>query len=176
MTSLQRAVQTQKPETKKGAFESSFAAGLDLTEFGCDCASSNHHTSAAAELLRVKAQEAQRAAQEEEKEVRILELAKQRGRELQTDPAESTVVQRHAAPQDSHSATDLMENANISATLVHMHGDDANGAHHKAKLRRNKRRHVEKSMRPMNAAVKGKKGAVKKSKRSKHYICGRDTT
>jgi len=168
MTSVQRATRVPKMETKKGAFESSFAAGLDLSEFGGE--STANHASAAAELLCVKAEEAQRAAREEQEEARLQNLAKERGQHLQH--AQSDVaVRRHAAPQDSHSATDLMENANIGATLVHMHGNDVNGAHHKAKTQKKGKRKLEKAMngkRPMSQVVKGKKGAVKKSKRSKY--------
>jgi hypothetical protein len=37
-------------------------------------------------------------------------------------------------PHESQSATTIMEEANMSTTLIHLHGEDINGAHHKAKL------------------------------------------
>ena len=46
MTSLQRVSHTGKLEAKSGAFESSFAAGLDLSEFGLP---SKMHESATAD-------------------------------------------------------------------------------------------------------------------------------
>jgi hypothetical protein len=48
MTSFQRVSRTGKLEAKSGAFESSFAAGLDLSEFGLPL---KRQESAAAELL-----------------------------------------------------------------------------------------------------------------------------
>jgi hypothetical protein len=65
MTSLQRVSRTGKLEAKSGAFESSFAAGLDLLEFGL---TSKRQESAAAELLRVKMEESRQASQEEREE------------------------------------------------------------------------------------------------------------
>jgi hypothetical protein len=58
MTSLQRASRAGKLEAKNGAFEASFAAGLDLSEFGLP---SKKQESAAAELLRVKMEQARQA-------------------------------------------------------------------------------------------------------------------
>ena len=173
-SSLQRAVQTGNLEVKKGAFESSFAAGLDLSEFGGSISSTTArytHASAAAELLSVKAREAQRAAHEEREETRIQVLAKTRGQQLQTSQSEEVMVPRHAAPHESHSATDLMENANVCATLVHMHGDDINGAHHKAKIQRKGNRSLDKAMRRKRPAPKSGKGGKTKGvvKRSRGF-------
>ena len=65
MTSLQRVSRTGKLKAKSGAFESSFAAGLDLSEFGLP---SKRQESAAAELLCVKMEESRQALQEEREE------------------------------------------------------------------------------------------------------------
>ena len=73
MTSLQRVSRTGKLEAKSGAFESSFAAGLDLSEFGLP---SKRQESAAAELLRVKMEDSRQASQEEREETWIQEVAK----------------------------------------------------------------------------------------------------
>jgi hypothetical protein len=53
---------TGKLEAKSGAFELSFAAGLDLSEFGLPL---KRHKSAATELLCVKMEESRQALQEE---------------------------------------------------------------------------------------------------------------
>ena len=180
MTSLQRAAaQCKKLETtKKGAFESSFASGLDFSECDSTTASTSTRTSAAAELLEIKAREAQQAAREEQKDVRLLNLAKARGQERLT--ANSTVFQvpTHAAPShESHSsATSVMEHANMSATLFHLHHEDVNGAHHKAKLGKHKSMKAKSTMRrnrPSNKQSKSssggtKMGAMKKQRRSKY--------
>ena len=65
MTSLQRVSRTGKLEAKSGAFESSFAAGLDLLEFGLP---SKRQESAATELPCVKMEESRQALQEEREE------------------------------------------------------------------------------------------------------------
>ena len=167
MTSLQRASQASKLETSKGAFENSFAAGLDLSEFGVP--SNNTQPSAAAELLRVKAQQAQQAALEDNEEVRIQGLAKARAQHLQAaiaeDLTESSTHQhgRHAAPHESQRATDLMEATNLSATLIHMHGQDVQqGGHHKQKLSHKRTRRDRKTRKSGGAK------AVKRSIRCKH--------
>jgi hypothetical protein len=177
MTSLQRAAaQSKKLETTKkgGAFESSFASGLDLSEFDSSTTSCTR-MSAAAELLQIKALEAQQAAREEQEEIRIHNLAKIKGQEL-TAASTSLVLTlpRHEAPHESQSATTIMEEANMSATLIHLHGEDINGAHHKAKLGRKGKLSLEKSMRRNRLSHKQqssggtKKGAMKKSRRSKY--------
>mmetsp|Transcript_18574 Transcript_18574/g.33644 ORF Transcript_18574/g.33644 Transcript_18574/m.33644 type:complete len:177 (+) Transcript_18574:95-625(+) len=176
MTSLQRAAAPSKKleTTKKGAFESSFAAGLDLSEFDSSTTTCTR-MSAAAELLQIKALEAQQAAREEHEEIRIQKLAKIKGQEL-TDAASTLVLTppRHEAPHESQSATTIMEEANMSATLIHLHREDINGAHHKAKLGRKGKMSLEKSMRRnrlshMQQSSGGtKKGAMKKSRRSKY--------
>ena len=99
MTSLQRASRTGKLEAKSGAFESSFAAGLDLSEFGLP---SKRQESAAAELLCVKMEESRQASQEEREETWIQEVAKAKGKELQSVVLEEYGSRRHAAPQASH--------------------------------------------------------------------------
>jgi len=99
MTSLQRASRTGKLEAKSGAFESSFAAGLDLSEFGLP---SKRQESAAAELLRVKMEDSRQASQEEREERWIQEVAKAKGKELPSVVLEEYGSRRHAAPQASH--------------------------------------------------------------------------
>jgi hypothetical protein len=75
MTRLQLASRTGKLEAKSGAFESSFAAGLDLSEFGLP---SKRQESAAAELLCIKMEVSCQASQEEQEERLIQEEQKQR--------------------------------------------------------------------------------------------------
>lgn len=170
MTSLQQAAAQGKTlkTTKKGAFESSFASGLDLSEFEHSATTTLilRTSSAAAELLQIKALEAQQAAREEEKEVKLLRLAKTKGQEL-TAASTNNVAQHVPAPHKSSSApTSVMDHANMSATLVHLHGEDINGAHHKAKLGTS----VKKSMRRRKEKQSNgtKRGAMKKSRRSKY--------
>lgn len=170
MTSLQRASCTGKLEAEKGTFESSFAAGLDLSEFGL---SSKKQQSAAAELLRIKAEQAHQATNEEREERWIQELAKARGKQLQAVHSEAFGSRRHANPLESHSATDLMDNTDIGATLLYMHGEDANGGHHKAKSKTKGKRSLEKSLRRKSTSSTREKGvkkrpAVKKLTRSKY--------
>jgi hypothetical protein len=81
MTSLQRVSRTGKLEAKSGTFESSFAAGLDLSEFGLP---SKRQESAAAELLHIKMEESCQALQEEGEEAWIQEVAKAKGKKLQS--------------------------------------------------------------------------------------------
>jgi hypothetical protein len=181
MTSLQRASCTGKLEAEKGTFESSFAAGLDLSEFGL---SSKKQQSAAAELLRIKAEQAHQDTNEEREERWIHKVAKARGKQL----LQAAVVhnysndefgscRQHAAPppleSQQHSATDLMDKTDIGATLVYMHGEDANGAHHKAKSKTKGKRSLEKSLRRKSTSSTREKGvkkrpAVKKLTRSKY--------
>lgn len=177
-SSLQRAVQQSQ---QRGAFESSFASGLDLSEFGGSSSTTTHHKSAAAQLLELKRREAQVAARQEQEEVRLQSLARAKARQLQASCQQGEVAEpiRHAAPSQTapnkNSATDVMEKANISATLVHLHGTDVNGAHHKAKkqLKKNRQRGSSlmrgKQSTP-SRADKGRKkmSAVKRSKRSKY--------
>jgi hypothetical protein len=77
MTSLQCASHTGKFKAKSGAFESSFVAGLDLSEFGLQL---KRQESAAAELLRVKKEDSHQASQEEREERLIQEEQRQRGK------------------------------------------------------------------------------------------------
>jgi len=99
MTSLQRASRTGKLEAKSGAFQSSFAAGLDLSEFGLP---SKRQESAAAELLHVKMEESRQESQEEREERWIQEVAKAKGKELPSVVLEKYGSRWHAAPQASH--------------------------------------------------------------------------
>lgn len=171
---------------KNGAFESSFATGLDLSEFGSDvlvCSSKKQQRSAAAELLRVKAEQAHQDTNDEREERWIHNVAKARGKQL----LQAAVVhnysndefgscQQHAAPpQESQQqkATDLMDKTDIGATLVYIHGEDANGVHHKAKYKtKGTKRSLEKSLRLKGTSTKekgvNKRPAVKKPTRSKY--------
>jgi hypothetical protein len=90
---------TGKLEAKSGMFESSFAAGLDLSEFGLPL---KRQESAAAELLCVKMEESHEASQEEQEETWIQEVAKAKGKELQSLVLEEYGSQQNAAPQASH--------------------------------------------------------------------------
>lgn len=138
-TSLQRAAAQSSRclEAKDGAFESSFAAGLDLSEFGLasssvsDSNSEQTTISAAAELLRVKTLESKQAAQEQKEEEWIQQVAIARGKELQaecefralSEPKPQFAPSPHVSQLKN--ATDLMVSANVGDALVHMHGQDA---------------------------------------------------
>jgi hypothetical protein len=187
MTSLQRLSRKGGTlEVKNGAFESSFATGLDLSEFVgvVVCSSKKQQRSAAAELLRIKAEQAHQDTNEEREERWIHKVAKARGKQL----LQAAVVhnysndefgscRQHAAPppleSQQQSATDLMDKTDIGATLVYMHGEDANGVHHKAKYKtKGTKRSLEKSLRRKGTSTKEKgvkkQPAVKTSTRSKY--------
>jgi hypothetical protein len=99
MTSLQRVSRTGKLVVKSGAFESSFVAGLDLSEFGLPL---KRQESAAVELLCVKMEKSRQASQEEREETWIQEVAKAKGKELQSVVLEEYGSRQHAAPKVSH--------------------------------------------------------------------------
>jgi hypothetical protein len=99
MTSLQRVSHTGKLDIKSGVFELSFADGLNLSEFGLP---SKRRESAAAELLHVKMEDSRQASQEEQEERCIKEVAKAKGKELQSVILEEYGSRWHAAPQASH--------------------------------------------------------------------------
>jgi hypothetical protein len=80
MTSLQRALAAKKPS--KGAFETVFAGGLDLSEFSTGTTtyqkSDGTPKSAAAELLRIKAEERKQRDESEAADRRMEEIVKKR--------------------------------------------------------------------------------------------------
>lgn len=152
-----------------GAFESCFADGLDLSEF-CSSSSSSQRDgitaapaashgraaagtlrqrSAAAELMHIKAMEAERAAREEREELLLAQCAAQRAREESERLASSSLLMAERNRTDADAATnscgEKQRKSNesrqgsgteffgggedgIFSALVQMHGDDENGA------------------------------------------------
>jgi hypothetical protein len=80
MSSLQRALAAKKPS--KGTFETCFAGSLDLSEFSTgmttDKKSDGTLKSAAAELLRIKAEERKQREESEAADRRMEEIVKKR--------------------------------------------------------------------------------------------------
>jgi hypothetical protein len=106
MTAVSSASRKGKLEAKNSAFESSFAAGLDLSELSLP---SKKQTSAAGELLRIKSStQACRASQEEREEERwTQEVAKAKGKQLQA----VTAAGRRRAQQGKEGQLAAKENS-----------------------------------------------------------------
>jgi hypothetical protein len=158
-SSLQRAAAKSstatKPvsqPTKKGAFESCFASGLDLSEFSSGgTQSQSSRPSAAAELLRVKQEEIKQKEREEEEETRMEVLVKNRVSQLE----ESIEKKKLGA----HRSENMVVNA-----LVNMHGNDDVVSKHKTRKAMKK---TKSSSRPAPPQPQKSK-AIKKSRRSKY--------
>jgi hypothetical protein len=160
-SSLQRAVAKARASpttmtkpasqsTKKGAFESCFASGLDLSEFSSGVTQSqSSRPSAAAELLRVKREEIKQKEREEEEEARMELLVKNRVSQL-----EESIEKKKLG----HCSENMVVNA-----LINMHGNDAAASKHKIRKAMKKRKA---SSRP--APQPQKSIAVRKSRRSKY--------
>jgi hypothetical protein len=163
-TSLQRAVGSNtasKPIAKpqsKGAFESCFAQGLDLSEFA---APSNHHqkpVSASAALLAVKKEESQRRHQQEREDAQMAHTVQQRAERLRE--ASKSMNDRKAVTAAA------LSGSGIGGFLVQMHkGDDT--------VRSKASRAMKKKLPPpkvnsKNNSKKGKAAVKKTKKRSKH--------
>lgn len=174
MSSLQRASQKGRPlEVKKGAFESCFASGLDLTEFS---SASPSRGSAAAELLRSNAQRRDQAYREEREDAYLHTIAKAKAEELQDKKRREAGPVFLAAPSTSTEERSTAIGADaVFSTLVHTHGEDESGGAKVFRKRQGQKR-IAGSHRPSRgiATCTGKKTtaakkiAAKKSRRSKH--------
>jgi hypothetical protein len=147
-SSLQSALAAaRKPksqiEPSNGAFESCFAGGLDLSEFSSPKEPLQVGTSAAAELLRVKAEERKQREKEEAEEQRMEEIIKKRVSNLEN----SLTKQRPS-------------NSIVVDALVKMHGQDTSDPSY-----RQKKSGLRKSR--SSRGVQSSK-AVKKSRRIKY--------
>ena len=146
LSSLQRAVaSTQKPkpenQTPKGAFESSFAGGLDLSEFANAVVNRGPSKSAAAELLRIKTKEKEQREKTEAEERIMEEIIRKRVSNLATQgPSNSIVVD----------------------ALVKMHGSEMNERSSKKKISGSRKSGSFRNSQP------SKPFAKKKSRRSKY--------
>jgi hypothetical protein len=152
-SSLQKALAgARKPksqiETSNGAFESCFAGGLDLSEFSSPkepLQVGGAPKSAAAELLRVKAEERRHREKEEAEEQRMEEIIKKRVSNLEN----SLTKQRPS-------------NSIVVDALVKMHGQDTSDPSY-----RKKKSGLRKS-RSSRGAQSAKSFSVKKSRRIKY--------
>lgn len=137
--------------TMKGAFESCFASGLDLSEFSSgDTQSQPSRPSAAAELLLVKQEEIKQKEREEEEEKKMEVLVKNRVSQLEESIEKKKLGGHHS------------ENMVVNA-LINMHGND--DAASKYKIRKAMKK-TKASSRPAPQPQKSK--AVRKSRRSKY--------
>mmetsp|Transcript_11452 Transcript_11452/g.28959 ORF Transcript_11452/g.28959 Transcript_11452/m.28959 type:complete len:170 (-) Transcript_11452:504-1013(-) len=87
---LKKLGDTDKPKGGSGAFENSFAAGLDISEFiSTDGGSSSgNRTSAAEELLKIKEEERRQRQIHEEEEQKMEEALQKRLDSLKNRPKE----------------------------------------------------------------------------------------
>lgn len=181
-SNLQNAASIQQPTEKQGQFEACFSTGLDLSELTAG-ATVGGRTSAAAELLRVKAQESERKAHEEREENRMHDVAKARAIHLEEKFSTSNRVGSLPKlqpptndPISQNEGRDLLIGTDIFATLVGMHGEDER--HKSIRNTKNpKVRHRNRSLvkgsssyrAPQNPSTKvTKRSAMKKGKRIKH--------
>lgn len=160
MTSLQKAAAAAENSNKSsfhtshGQFETCFASGLDLTEFGSASTTGADgdacRESASAQLLRLKKEEKRRKQDDEDAEEKMRKVVQGRVANIQE------------AIKKKHESSNVLVNA-----LVQMHGSDTSDA---SMYRKNKklskklsptRRHT-----PTVSAPSGK--AHKKSRRSKY--------
>mmetsp|Transcript_17024 Transcript_17024/g.39092 ORF Transcript_17024/g.39092 Transcript_17024/m.39092 type:complete len:176 (+) Transcript_17024:196-723(+) len=125
MSSLQRALSNYNPKNGKktssnkidgsggrggGAFESSFAKGLDLTELLSSFDGQSNRTSAAEELLKIKEAERRQRQLEEQEEVKLQQALEKRLHSLQNN-----------ANKGKEATTSSFE---IGDALLRMHGSD----------------------------------------------------
>ena len=150
LSSLQKALETTKDQSKsqiqtsKGEFESCFAGGLDLSEFGNS--TQQKPKSAAAELLRIRAEEKKQRQKNQMAEQRMEQIIKQRVSNLES-----------ALSKQPKSDSVLVD------ALVKMHGQDVS-----APTYRRKKTGPRKSGSSRNMQTKSKPHKIKKSRRSKY--------
>lgn len=123
-----------------GAFEVCFASGLDLSEL-LEPTKNVVSTTAAAQLLQVKAQETLTKQQEEQQEEQLQQLAKIQAKELTKAMTQSSaeklgkknskLTTTNSSSRDTHrnNPFDLMTRTNLMDTLVGMHHIDRNSSH-----------------------------------------------
>ena len=148
-SSLQRALAAaSKPksqiETSNGAFESCFAGGLDLSEFAKPQQRLGMPKSAAAELLRVRAEERKQMEQNEAEEQKLEEIIKMRVSNLSSLSKE---------PRNSNAVVDA---------LVKMHGHDTSRPTFRTKKSKPRKSGSSRGSQP------SKFSAAKKSRRIKY--------
>lgn len=122
-TSLQAAACGKNRAAKqKGAFESCFAQGLDLSEFGSLKTSSSSSTSSASKLLNIKRIEKEQADCEERQEAQMEEVVRKRALHLK-ETKEKLPVSATKVWQANDSTTNV-----IFSSMIEMHRADENGA------------------------------------------------
>ncbi len=146
-TSLQQALVSSSapPSTsqKAGGFESCFAQGLDLSEFAAPSSSTATTVSHSAALLQIKQSEAEQQQIEEQEEIRLQQLVRER------------VLAAHSKKEDDHG---------LVGALIGMHRTDpcvTERRHHRS----NKKRIIQRE-KPKQPSKKVP--VVKKTQRRKH--------
>ena len=150
----------ERLDKKKGAFETCFAGSLDLSEFadndGKTADSALPRRSAAAELLKVKAQEREIREREQHEEEKMGSIVQQRAQSLK----ESMVKRQQQRLLGRNSSQSV-----VTSALLSMHQSDHNqlsGRSH------NKRKQKLAKSKPLQRSNIPKSKAIKKSKRSKY--------
>lgn len=152
-SSLQQAVSSAQISTKNGAFESSFAGGLDLSEFGATAFSAS---SASAALLKVKVMEAQERQKEEIAESQMQSIVQSRVKEINESKGPTRDDIRHVAkPSTSNDSTSLLaaRGSLVNAALIHVHADEKRDPRTKINRRKD---------------TKSPKGVSKRAQKRKH--------
>lgn len=164
MTSLQRAVaaatsaeNTAKASFKTGGgqFENSFAAGLDLSEFGSTSSSTQPRICAAEQLLQVKKQERLQREENAKEDRRMEEIVQRRIAGIEN------TLRRTKAANDSN----VVVNA-----LVQMHGTDTDDlrVNRKTKKMMKKARAQQRAANSPAPSIRSGSKVHKKSRRSKY--------
>jgi hypothetical protein len=182
-SSLARAAQSARLDTRNGGFEACFAGGLDLSEFA-NTNNNNAATSASAALLQIKAQESVERHREEQEEALMQAIVQQRAQTLESAtlssvPAIEDKVLWAAPPAASRGTTvdfTVKDNNNsIFGALVSMHGGDELNLSKasRSKMKKDKRLAVAKKSNKVSTKKQAmpsskERGIAKKAKRAKY--------